>query len=337
MPELTPLTEFDKRLLDIIQAKFPVTAAPYEELGRQLGVTGAEAMDRVSTLYKQDRIRRIGPIFDTYKLGYISTLVGARIPPARLDETAAIVNRHPEVTHNYERNHEFNMWFTLIAPDDERVERILDAIRAETGVPDFYSMPFTARYKVWVEFAMAGAEMNKPGPTLFRREPEVSACDITPDEISFVRAIQINIPFDAHPYAAIGRKVSMSEQAVIEKIARWKHRRIIRRWGAVVRHQKIGYDHNAMGVWRVPPGQVDDYGMRIAAYDEVSHCYTRRAAPGWPFNLYSMVHGLTDEECIAAIERIAREAGLTDYGILFSQREFKRSDFEYFPEQDKTI
>jgi len=124
----------------------------------------------------------------------------------------------------------------------------------------------------------------------------------------------------------------MAENAVIEKIADWKKRRIIRRWGAIVRHQKIGYDHNAMGVWNVPADRVDEYGMTIAAYDEVSHCYTRKAPPGWPYNLYSMVHGLSDQECIDAIDKIAREVGLTDYGALFSQREFKRSDMEYFPD-----
>ena len=126
----------------------------------------------------------------------------------------------------------------------------------------------------------------------------------------------------------------MREEDVIARIADWKQRRIIRRWGVIVRHQKIGYAHNAMGVWTVPHDQVDDYGMKIAAYDTVSHCYTRKAPPGWPYNLYSMVHGLSDQECIEAIEQIAREVGLTEYGILFSQREFKRSDMEYFPESD---
>ena len=309
-----------------------MAARPYAELGAQLQKTEKEIMDRVALLYEQDRIRRIGPIFDTYKIGYVSSLVGAVIPPARLDEVAEVVNRHPEVTHNYERNHEFNMWFTVIAPSYECVDAILDEMRAETGVPDFYSMPFTARYKVWVEFSTTGKDLKKPGPRLFRKDDMESPREITLEEIPFVRAIQVNLPFTDRPYAAIAAQAGMTEEQVIGKITDWKKRRIIRRWGAIVRHQKIGYDHNAMGVWTVPADQVDDYGMKIAAYDDVSHCYTRKAPPGWPYNLYSMVHGLTDQECIDAIEKIAREVGLTEFGILFSQREFKRSDMQYFPE-----
>jgi len=334
MAGLPPMSEMDKQLIDLMQAKFPVAARPYHEIAQQIGSTEQDVYNRVALLYEQDRIRRIGPIFDTYKIGYVSSLVGAVIPPERLDEVAAMVNKHPEVTHNYERNHEFNMWFTLIAPGYGRIEEILEQMRRETGVREFYSMPFTARYKVWVEFSTTGQDLNKPGPTLFKKDKTDSPCEITRADIPFVRAIQINIPFELRPYQAIALKAGMTEDAVIEKIRDWKKRHIIRRWGAIVRHQKIGYDHNAMGVWTVPPDRVDEYGMKIAAFDTVSHCYTRKAPPGWPYNLYSMVHGLSDQECIQAIETIAREVGLTQYGALFSQREFKRSDMEYFPDSD---
>ena len=129
MTDLPPLSDLDKRILDVVQAKFPVAQRPYDDIARTLGVPEKEIMDRVGLMYEQDRIRRIGPIFDTYKIGYVSSLVGAKIPPGRLDEVAALVNRHPEVTHNYERNHEFNMWFTVIAPNFDRVEEILETMR----------------------------------------------------------------------------------------------------------------------------------------------------------------------------------------------------------------
>ena len=332
---LPPMSPLDRQIMDVIQARFPVTSQPYDEVGKQLGVTEGQVMERVHVMYEQDRIRRIGPIFDTYKLGYVSTLVGCKIPPERLDEVAQIVNSYIEVTHNYMRDHEFNMWFTLIAPGDEHVERILSEMRKSTGIEHFYSMPFTTRYKVWVEFSTTGkCQHEKPGPQLFRRDFQNTQSEIEDADIPFVRAIQIDIPFTARPYAAIGEKVGLDEEQVIKKIKDWKRRRIIRRWGAVVRHQKIGYDHNAMGVWSVPDGQVDDYGMKIAAFDAVSHCYTRRSAPGWPYNLYSMVHGLSDDECINAIKEVAAEVELDEYDILFSVKEFKRSDMEYFPLED---
>lgn len=327
------MSELDKKILDTIQANFPVAAEPYAELGRLLDSNEKEIMDRVSLMYEQDRIRRIGPIFDTYKLGYISSLVGAKIPPERLDEVAAVVNRFTEVTHNYMRTHEFNMWFTLIVPDVARMDAIIETLRRETGIPHFYSMPFTTRYKVWVEFSITGRDLKKPGPTLFKRDETESHKEIEDTDIPFVRAIQLNIPFCARPYQAIGEKIGMDENSVIEKITDWKKRRIIRRWGAIVRHQKIGFDHNAMGVWNVPSDQIDEYGMKIAAYDDVSHCYTRKSAPGWAYNLYSMVHGTSDDACIAAIKRIADEVGLTDFDTLFSTHEFKRSDMVYFPEE----
>ena len=114
-----------------------------------------EVLERVRRLRQSGVIRRIGATFEPERLGYVSTLVACRVPPAQVDDFAAIVNRYPEVTHNYEREHEYNVWFALIAPSEERIAEILAEIRAESGIEACYSAPQERRYKIRVHLEVA--------------------------------------------------------------------------------------------------------------------------------------------------------------------------------------
>ncbi len=149
----TQLDLIDKRLLDIIQTEFPLVSRPYAALGEQLGITEEEALNRVRRMKTSKLIRRMGANFQSAKLGFRSTLCAAKVPEEQLDSFVAEVNSHPGVTHNYLRDHAYNIWFTLIGPSWEDVCTTLEEITRRTGIA-LLNLPATRLYKIRVDFQM---------------------------------------------------------------------------------------------------------------------------------------------------------------------------------------
>lgn len=147
------LDALDKKLLDIIQTDFPITPRPYAELGQRLGITEAEALARVRAMKERKLIRRLGANFQSAKLGFRSTLCAAKVPDDKMDAFVAEVNSHPGVTHNYLRNHAYNIWFTCIGPSWESVCATLDGISQKTGIA-ILNLPAQKLYKIRVDFQM---------------------------------------------------------------------------------------------------------------------------------------------------------------------------------------
>lgn len=148
------LDAIDKKLLDIIQSGFPLEIRPYDALGQQLGIPGEEAFSRVEAMRKNGVIRRLGANFQSKKLGFVSTLCAAKVPPEKLERFIAMVNADPGVTHNYERDHDYNIWFTLISPSRKAETASLQAISKATGVA-ILNLPATRLFKIRVDFSMA--------------------------------------------------------------------------------------------------------------------------------------------------------------------------------------
>jgi len=143
--------------MDVIQRAFPLDERPFRVIGEKVGISEEEALERIRSLKKKGLIRRIGGVFDVSRLGFSSTLCAARVPPDRMAIFVETVNRFPNVTHNYRRNHEYNVWFTIIAPTRAMVDTIIAAIKGESGVGDILDMPATRRYKIDAVFDFQGA------------------------------------------------------------------------------------------------------------------------------------------------------------------------------------
>jgi DNA-binding Lrp family transcriptional regulator len=146
--------DLDRRILNLIQSEFPVVSRPYQEIGRHLGISEKEVLDRVRALKERGVIRRIGGSFDSRKLGFFSTLCAAKVPPEKEAAFNRTINGYPGVTHNYTRNHAFNIWFTFIGEDQEAVQRALEEIAQRTGVPDIVSLPAERTFKIRVNFEL---------------------------------------------------------------------------------------------------------------------------------------------------------------------------------------
>lgn len=151
-------------------------------------------------------------------------------------------------------------------------------------------------------------------------------------EKALARVLQEDIPVSPRPFAEIGDSVGMSEEEVLEKIKEWTGDGTIRRFGAMIRHQRLGYKANAMSAWDVPDERADEVGESLAKAKEVSHSYHRPRAEGWNFNVFAMIHGATKEECREVADSLAGQVGITDYDLLFSSKEFKKISMKYFIE-----
>jgi DNA-binding Lrp family transcriptional regulator len=148
------LDAVDTKLLNLVQNKFPVVPEPYRELGDVLGVSEEEVIERLRNLTESGIIRRLGGVFDSRGLGYTGTLVGMKVPAERVDEVAAVINAYPGITHNYLREHEYNMWFTILADSPERVEKILREVVEKTGNQDILNLPVEQYFKIMVNFEL---------------------------------------------------------------------------------------------------------------------------------------------------------------------------------------
>jgi DNA-binding Lrp family transcriptional regulator len=145
-----------------------------------------------------------------------------------------------------------------------------------------------------------------------------------------ISLLQGDLPLDPRPFAAMAKEVGITEEEFVGRVRGLCERGIIRRFGATLRHQEAGYNANAMIAWFVPNDRIDEVGNTLARFREVTHCYQRRPQEDWHYNLYTMVHGSSQDECYRLAERMSRSTGIEEYMLLFSEKEFKKTSMEYF-------
>jgi DNA-binding Lrp family transcriptional regulator len=326
------MDDLDKRLLNILQMNLPLTPTPYAAMGAQLGLPEAEVIARVRALKEARIIRQISAIFDTRKLGYRSSLVAMKVDPRRVHEAARVINAHPGVSHNYERNHAFNLWFTIAVPPPSTIEEHVEVLHREAGAESTRILPTLRLFKIGVKLDMTGeAELTAQDPDGVRRDPHwnvgrpLSALDV-----QLVRELQQDLLLEPRPFAPAAARLNLTEEALLAHARRLIDEGIMRRFAAVLYHRRAGYRANAMGVWRVPEERVEEVGFQMAAFAAVSHCYQRPVYPDWPYNIFTMVHGHTPEECERILAAISAATGITDYCALYSTREYKKVRVLYY-------
>jgi siroheme decarboxylase len=328
----------DKDLLNLIQREFPLDREPFEAMGRVLDLPGDEVIRRIDSLKRGRVIRQISAIFDTRVLGYQSTLVAARIPTEKLNSAAKAVNSHPGVSHNYERNNEFNLWYTVAVPPGSRLglEATVDVLHKISDAEKTRILPTLKLFKIGVTLDMReGATAKKEAPQYGENDRACADRNISDDDKAAIRALQEDVPLTPRPFDLWGRQVGLSADELLERAYDLQGRKIMRRFSAVLYHRKAGFRANAMGVWKVPEARVEEVGNVFAQYQAVSHCYQRPIYEDWPYALFSMVHGRSEEECESVLDAMAAETGLAERLSLYSTREYKKTRVRYFtPEME---
>ena len=321
------LDDLDEKLMSIIQTDFPVTQRPFDALADELDSDADVLVGRVKKLFDVGVIRRLGAVLDTKSLGYVSTLVAARIPDDKLEEVAAMVCELPGVTHNYRRQSIYNLWFTLTCRSLQLQREILDELRSRTGVEDFFPLPALTVYKIRVNFKMGDAAKSVPEPTAVK---STQPTELTGEQIQLVRFLQESLPIQSQPFDDIAEQLAWPVERVIDQIAQWRSAGVIRRFGAVVNHRRLGFTANGMAVLRVEAERIDEIGRRLAERPQVSHCYHRPPLDGFDYNLYAMVHGASPEEVLAIVANMIDDVGPFAHEVLFSTAEYKKTSMKYF-------
>jgi siroheme decarboxylase len=324
------LDEIDKKLLNEIQWVFPLVDRPYLEIAKRHGISEEDAMRRIKALKKIGLVRQINAIFDTRRLGYKSALVAFSVKPDRLGRVAERINEHPGVSHNYERNHEYNMWFTLAVPPGSDMKQDLDRLAALDGVIKYRVLPTLKLYKIGVRLDMVNEDAEKPKPTDEVKELNPEKVQLSERDKEFIRELQKDLAVVQEPFKELADNLGITTDELFAKAKEYENSGIMRRFAAILRHRDAGFVANGMVVWHVPEDRIDDVGSKLAAFPQVSHCYRRPVYPDWRFNLFSMVHARTLQAAEKLAVEMSETIGVKDYQILFSSREFKKERVKYF-------
>ncbi len=320
--------EQQAQLLSLLQKRFPLTRKPYAEIAKMLGVNELEVLKEVREQKRASIIRQISPIFDTKRLGYSSSLVAFEVDEADIDQAVEVINSHPGISHNYERDHSFNIWFTVAVASDSKLglEKTVALLAQKVGAKDFIILPTLKMFKIAVKLDTTGtdAKKEKVAKRVFKE------IELTPLHLDIIRETQYNLPVESEPFAAIVEVLGITHEKLFEVLNELKDAGVMRRFAAILNHRKAGFNANAMVVWDVDEKEGEDIGKRAAEFSAVSHCYLRPKYENWPYNLFTMVHGKTTEETNAIIASIAEEISHKDKRPLYSTREFKKVRIQYF-------
>ena len=332
------LDSLDRKLLEAVQKGFPLAREPFSELGRELETHPEEVLRRIEALKKESLIREIGPIFDGRALGFQSTLVAMRLPPRDLDGAAETISRHTGVSHNYARNHAFNLWFTLALPPQAGLPGEIDALAAGVGADAVLSLPALRIFKIGVQFHLGekGRISTRAGaPSTHARPPgdganTIAGIELTPREGAAGRGLEVDLPLTLRPFEPIAQRAGMPPEELLGLAKGFLERGIMRRYAALLGHRKLGFRANAMICWEVSQERIEEVGLFMASSPAVTHCYERPTSAEWPYNLFTMVHASNRGECQTLAGDLSRTSGTPHYTLLFSTREYKKKRIRYF-------
>ena len=331
------MDDLDKQILNEIQWTFPLVSQPFHEIAKKFDISPEAVKERLKNLKKTGVLRQLSAIFDTRNLGYKSSLVAMEIEPDKLEYIASQINRHPGVSHNYEREHQFNLWFTLATPPGTDLKTEVDKFKKLPGILKTRMLPTIKLFKIGVKLEMVEDKKQEVKPS----EKKKKILDVkfvpTEEDKEFIRELQKDLAITDKPFLKSAQKLGMSEDQIFEKLKHYEEIGVMRRYAAILRHRDVGFVANGMIVWKVPEQRIIEVGEKLGAFPQVSHCYQRPVYPDWPYNVFSMIHCKSQEEASDMAKEIQNQINVDEYKILFSAKEFKKTRVEYFVEQNFSL
>jgi DNA-binding Lrp family transcriptional regulator len=331
------LDDLDRRLLNLMQGSFPLQARPYAAVANAAQLGEEEVLARVQRLLDERIVRQVTPIYDTRALGYSSMLVAAKVDPEHPWRAAKIVNSHPGVSHNYLRNHDFNMWFTLATEPDSQLglQGTLEVLKELTGASSIRQLPTLKLFKIRMDLEMEGDTTALASEGLAQEPVELEPVDYDELDIAVIRSTQGDMAVTSEPYLAPAQRLGMTVEGLLEHMQGMQERGLLRRVAAILYHRRAGFSANGMGVWKVPAERIMELGPRMAAFRGISHCYERPTYEDWPYSVFTMAHGRSKQECDAVLDAIAQQLGIQERATLYSSTEFKKIRLQYFTDEFK--
>jgi len=325
------LDNIDRKLLNTVQVMFPLSREPFLALGQQLGISSEEVIHRIERLKAEGIIRLIGPVFNARSIGYQTTLVAMKLTAERLNKAAQIISAHPGVSHCYERDNDFNFWFTLAMPFEDDIEselqRLDGLIKAEAAL----NLPAVKVFKIGAYFNVDRDNLSLPNTDADHNSFANKELRLSSTDRAVINELQQDLPLIEKPFDIMSIHLSIDMDKFISHCQSLLQRGVMRRFSASINHNSLGFTANAMACWKVSSDIVETAGKKVAAFQEISHCYERRTSPLWPYNLYAMMHAGTKEACESIADKVSSESGLDKNGfvLLFSTKEIKKTRVRY--------
>ena len=334
---MSSMEEIDNEILNEIQWTFPLVQRPFDEIATKFNISSEEVKTRLTKMKRKGVLRQLSAIFDTRKLGYTSSLVAMEIEADRLEKVAQHINKHPGVSHNYEREHQFNLWFTLAVPPGTDLQTELDKFSKLDGIKKVRMLPTLQLFKIGVKLDMVDTKKHDVKPSEAKKEIKKNDFVATEEDKEFIRQLQKDFEIIDRPFLKAADALGITEEKVFEKLRHYESIGVMRRFAAILRHREAGFTANGMIVWKVPEDRISQVGEKLGAFPQVSHCYERPVYPDWPYNVFSMIHCKSIDEAKEMASDIQNQINVEEYKILFSSREFKKTRVEYFVEHEFDI
>lgn len=314
------LTDFQKQLCNRLQRGLPLCSQPYAEIAKALDSSEADVLEQTNALKATGIIRRVAAVVNHRALGFSSTLVTAHVPTEQLPPVTEAVNALPGVSHNYLRQHRFNMWFTLQEKSAAQVQATLLGLQAKFGI-DFHSLPVTKIFKLDVRF-----DAESDDAVLLQdveRVPHAEAVELTEAHKQVLTTLQGGLEVTSQPFDKV-RPEGMTEDEQFARLTELIDSGVIRRIAGVLNHHKLGFAANVMFAGQVDPEHVVESGRWLAHSGTVSHCYEREVFEGWPYNLFAMLHGRTMAQIQRTLDHFSTTGHVRTFDLLPTQAELKK-------------
>ncbi len=316
-----------------LQKNFPLVQRPFEQIAKKLNMDEDEVIKIVQEEKENKTIRQTSAIFDTRRLGYSSSLVAFKVDNSEIEDTVKILNSHPGISHNYERNHDFNIWFTLaVSPESSfGLEGTIKLLARLCNAVEYITLPTLKLFKISVKLDTTGKAAKK------EKIEKKKFIELELNELhkKVIKYSQEDIKIEKEPFKDMIDKIGINYETFFKTLDELKKCGAMRRFATILNHRKAGFSANAMVVWDIDEEKAEKMGEKMATFSAVSHCYLRPKYKNWPYNIFSMVHGKTKKETNLIVKDIENEVKYNSNQYLYSSREFKKVRVKYYT--DDTI
>ncbi len=332
--------ESKNKLLGIVQREIPFTERPFAELGTRIGVSESDVIDTLKELKDEGIIKEVCGVFNSKKFGYVTSLVAMVVEKSKIEEIADLVNSHPGVSHNYLRDHYFNLWFTIVAQSKKLLNKTITKFTRASSINKYMILPSEKEFKIrvnfdWTHSDVLSFEENSVNDSRIEKVNYANEMELNLDKVDkkIIVECQRDLPIEENPFKKISEKIGISTSELFDRIKRYLNSKLMRRYSSLINNRKVGLKANAMTVWKVDAAKLDEVGKKLASYKNVTHCYQRPAYPDWDYSIYTMTHSKNKNEADKLIKAIAQQIGIEDYQILYSTKELKKERVKLFTDE----
>jgi len=318
------LKKLQRQLCSRLQDGLPICSRPFAEIAKAINSTENEVLRQISELKKTGVIRRISALINYRAVGMTGTLVTAHIADENIQEVAGAVNSLPNVSHNYLRNHYYNLWFTLQADSVEQIDLTISNLAGRFGT-DFHSLPARRTFKLNVRFDTDGPESEFSD---VEEIPQTKAVELTENEKLILRQLQNPLEPIAEPFDFLHSE-NLKKEDALRIIRGLIDKGVIRRIAAVLDHHKLGFVANVLFACKVEPDKIVQAGTKLARLAIVSHCYQRKGFENWPYNLFAMIHAKSMGEIQSVIDKFSKTEKIDSFELLPTAAELKKQAVRY--------